>query len=98
MELQNNGSNTIIDVYALVTAAPFVCDGASYALLALEDISELIKLRSTLPICASCKKIRNDENYWETVEKYFSTHLDVEFSHSICPECRASLYPETKKE
>ena len=98
MELQNNGSNTIIDVYALVTAAPFVCEGASYALLALENISELIKLRSTLPICASCKKIRNDENNWETVEKYFSTHLDVEFSHSICPECRASLYPATKKE
>ena len=93
MELQGS-DDLLTEVYVLVTAAPFSYEGAAYALLALEDISELIQLRSILPICAGCKKIRNDKNYWETVEKYFTDHLDVEFSHSICPDCRASLYPE----
>ena len=97
MELQGS-DNLITEVYVLVTAAPFAYEGKSFALLALEDISELIQLRSILPICAGCKKIRNDENYWETIEKYFTTHLDVEFSHSLCPECRATLYPGLKKE
>jgi PAS domain-containing protein len=96
MELQ--GSDELItEVYVLVTAAPFDYEGQSYALLALENISELIALQSILPICAGCKKIRADGNYWETVEKYFATHLDVEFSHSLCPECRTALYPEIKK-
>ena len=96
MELQGS-DNLITEVNLLVTAAPFTWEGRSFSLLILEDISELIQLRSILPICAGCKKIRGDGDYWETVEKYFSTHLDVEFSHSLCPECRASLYPETMK-
>jgi PAS domain-containing protein len=96
MELEA-GDGLITEVYVLVTAASFDYEGKSFALLALEDISELIQLRSILPICAGCKKIRNDGNYWETVEKYFTDHLDVEFSHSLCPDCRSSLYPETKK-
>jgi PAS domain-containing protein len=97
MELQGS-DDLITEVYVLVTAAPFDYEGKSFALLALEDISELIQLRSILPICAGCKKIRGDGDYWETVEKYFSTHLDVEFSHSLCPECRTTLYPSLKKE
>ena len=51
------------------------------------------QLSGMLPICASCKKIRNDKGYWEQIEAYFQDHSEVEFSHSICPECTEKLYP-----
>jgi hypothetical protein len=50
-------------------------------------------LEGFLPICASCKRIRT-ETQWEQVEAYISRHTLVQFSHSICPECRQKLYPE----
>lgn len=65
-------------------------------LVILEDINELIQLRSFLPICASCKKIRNDENFWEEVETYISRNVDVDFTHSLCEECEERLYPDVR--
>jgi len=53
-------------------------------------------LKGLLPICASCKKIRDDKGYWEGVESYIKKHTDVEFSHGLCPECITRLYPEYK--
>lgn len=54
----------------------------------LEDALSRVKhLRGLLPICAYCKKIRNDRNYWEQVESYISEHTEAQFSHSICPYC-----------
>lgn len=61
--------------------------------MALEDISELLALRSLLPICANCKKIRDDQNYWQDVESYFRKYLGLDFSHGICPQCASKLYP-----
>lgn len=62
--------------------------------LALEAALQQVKtLQGMLPICASCKKIRDDTGYWHQVETYISQHAAVEFSHSICPECRTRLYP-----
>ncbi len=46
------------------------------------------------PICASCKKIRDDQGYWQQVEVYIRDHSDAEFSHGICPDCMAELYPK----
>lgn len=89
--------DVVKEVNLLVTTAPFKYEGKNFALLILEDVSELIQLRSIIPICANCKKIRNDENFFETVETYFETHLNVDFSHTICKECRKILYPETVK-
>jgi hypothetical protein len=61
--------------------------------VALEAALQQVKtLRGLLPICASCKKIRDDAGYWHGVESYISQHVAVEFSHSICPECRTKLY------
>jgi PAS domain S-box-containing protein len=57
-------------------------------------LSQIRKLSGMLPICASCKKIRDDKGYWQQVEAYISTHSDVQFSHSVCPECARKLYPE----
>ena len=46
-----------------------------------------------IPICASCKKIRDDEGYWNQIESYITKHSEAEFSHSICPQCEKKLYP-----
>jgi len=57
-------------------------------------ISEVKKLSGMLPICASCKKIRDDKGYWNQIESYIGAHAEVEFSHGLCPECAKKLYPE----
>lgn len=62
-----------------------------------EEIATRKQLSGMLPICASCKNIRNDKGYWEKLESYFKDHSMVEFSHSICPECAKKLYPEIYK-
>lgn len=58
-----------------------------------EALAQVKRLGGLLPICASCKKIRDDDGYWHQVEVYIRDHSDADFSHSICPECRAALYP-----
>lgn len=61
----------------------------------LEDkIRQIQTLHGILPICSFCKRIRNDEGYWEQVEKYIKTHHGTDLTHSICPECAKTHYPE----
>ncbi len=55
--------------------------------------AEIKTLKGILPICANCKKIRDDKGYWSQVESYIKEYSEAEFSHSICPECAAKLYP-----
>jgi PAS domain S-box-containing protein len=57
-------------------------------------ISEIKTLSGLLPICASCKKIRDDRGYWNQIEVFIRDHSDAEFSHGICPDCIQQLYPE----
>ena len=59
-------------------------------------LSEIKTLQGFLPICASCKKIRNDEGYWQQIEQYIQERSDAQFSHGICPECAKKLYPDFK--
>ncbi len=59
-----------------------------------EAISNVKTLSGLLPICASCKKIRDDKGYWTQIEAYIKNHSEADFSHSICPECAKRLYPE----
>ena len=54
-------------------------------------------LGTFLPICAHCKKIREDNNSWTSIEEYISDHTETDFTHSICPECLRKLYPEYYK-
>lgn len=64
----------------------------------LERATDEIKhLSGLLPICSQCKKIRDDAGYWQQVEVYVRDHSEANFSHSICPDCIALLYPEIKK-
>ncbi len=51
-------------------------------------------LSGLLPICANCKKIRDDEGYWHQVEVYVQNHSEAEFTHGLCPECAKKLYPD----
>ncbi len=54
----------------------------------LEDaLANVKQLQGILPICSHCKKVRDDQNYWQQVEAYISTHTDAQFSHGICPDC-----------
>ncbi len=46
-----------------------------------------------LPICANCKKIRDDRGYWNQIELYIREHTDADFSHGVCPDCARELYP-----
>lgn len=62
---------------------------------ALDDIKTL---KGILPICASCKKIRNDRGYWDQIESYIREHTEAEFSHGLCPECMKKLYPDFSDE
>lgn len=72
----------------------------SQLILAYEDALNNIKtLKGLVPICASCKKIRDDKGFWNQIEVYISKHSDAEFSHGICPDCAKKLYPDfVKKE
>jgi DNA-binding response OmpR family regulator len=57
-------------------------------------LAEIRTLRGLIPICPSCKKIRDDEGFWNQLEVYIGKHTDAVFSHGICPECAEELYPE----
>ena len=61
-------------------------------------LSEVKKLSGFLPICSSCKKIRDDKGYWSEVERYIGEHSEAQFSHGICPDCMRKLYPEIADE
>jgi len=61
-------------------------------------LAEVRTLSGLLPICANCKKIRDDSGYWHSVEAYVVSHSQAEFTHSICPECAQELYPEYTNE
>ncbi len=62
--------------------------------LVVARTAEIKRLHGILPICANCKKIRTDDGAWQGLEEYISQHTDAEFSHGICVDCMAELYPE----
>lgn len=57
-------------------------------------LDEIKTLKGLVPICANCKKIRDDDGFWQEVEHYVAAHTEAEFSHGICPTCMKKLYPE----
>jgi PAS domain S-box-containing protein len=62
-----------------------------------ETLSRVKTLSGLLPICASCKKVRDDHGYWQKLEIFVHEHSEAEFSHSICPDCMETLYPQFVK-
>ncbi len=57
-------------------------------------LAEVRTLRGFIPICSSCKKIRDDKGFWSQIEVYLSERSDAQFSHGICPDCAQRLYPD----
>ncbi len=97
--LAPDGSTIWIDL----TVSPMwkIGDPPTFHIAVIEDITkrklmetEVRTLSGLLPICASCKNIRDDKGYWNQIESYIHKHSEAEFSHSICPECAKKLYPD----
>ena len=99
-------------VFEQVIASPIFNDhgDVDFIVEELNNITELIQskeivdhlkkdvktLQGLLPICAKCKKIRDDNGYWSKIESYITDHLDVQFSHGLCKKCSEELYGEEK--
>jgi hypothetical protein len=76
----------------LISASPLPAAGQDAVLLIVEDITEISRLKGIVPICSRCKRIRNEAEYWEEVDKYFNDHIGVDFSHGLCPVCLEQIY------
>lgn len=59
-----------------------------------QALDQVKQLSGFLPICTSCKKIRDDRGYWKQIEAYIREHSEAQFSHSLCPDCLKKLYPD----
>ena len=72
--------------------------GARTCIVPDAALAEVKELQTILPICMYCRKIRDDENYWHSVEAYIAHHTNTKFSHGICPSCyRTVVEPQFKK-
>jgi PAS domain S-box-containing protein len=87
-----------------VQGKQFTYKGRSVRVSAIRDLSrekaaeeEIRALRGILPICSFCKKVRDDEGYWQQVDTYIDKHSEADISHSTCPECAKTHYPELYK-
>jgi len=90
-----NLAMTMAPVLALVISNSRNFNEKEQLILKLQDaLSKVKTLSGLLPICASCKKIRDDEGYWNRIEAYIGKHADVQFTHGMCPDCARKLYPD----
>jgi len=108
----NGESRGVLEVYFLEEKPeneeePFLKEERSLINVVAERCGEIIQgieaeqkvrlLSGLLPICSHCKKIRDDQGYWNQMEVYIRDHSEAEFSHSLCPDCIKKLYPEEAK-
>lgn len=63
-----------------------------------DALAQISTLHGLLPICANCKKVREDDGYWTQIESYLGKHAGSEFTHGICPECAEELYANVEDE
>ncbi len=63
-----------------------------------EQMDEIMTLRGIIPVCATCKRIKNDAGDWESLESYILEHSEAQFSHGICSECLIEQYPDMEEE
>ena len=89
-------SNSFHMAYFLVTSSPVNYQEQHLILISLEDITEITKLGGIIPICSSCKRIRDSHGIWNNTEEFIQKHSEAQFSHSICSDCAKKLYPDIK--
>jgi len=89
----------IVESFQDITKRKFTEDAKEELIIGLQKAQEEVNLLSgLLPICATCKNIRDDKGYWNKIESYISHHSKVEFSHGICPDCAQKFYPDLYNE
>jgi len=92
------GSRTLVSVVRDITARCRIEEEREKLIVELKEALTKVKtLSGFLPICSSCKKIRDDQGYWQQIEAYIRDHSEADFSHGICPDCAKKLYPEFVK-
>ncbi len=95
-----NAAGGVIGVSAIERDITTVKREEDERLKLIEELTEALRniktLRGLLPICASCKKIRDDQGYWQKVESYICEHTNAAFTHGLCPDCLEQLYPDHK--
>ena len=79
---------------ALFESVIITAIGSTIIYMTVKVFQQMASLEGVLPVCASCKRIRDDKGNWTQIEAYIRDRSEAEFSHSICPECREKLYPE----
>jgi len=95
VEIRNR--KCLIESFVEITELKRAQRGREMLIKELQDkIAQIKTLSGLLPICSVCKKVRDDNGYWDQIEGYISKHSDLDFSHSICPDCARKLYPEMK--
>lgn len=77
----------------LLSASPLRDEDGDGALVCLQDVSALHRLRGLLPICSGCKKIRREDEAWEALEAFIENHSHAHFTHGLCPDCLDRFYP-----
>ncbi len=90
-----NNPTAVIEISRDITDLKLIEEERDKLIKKLQDALEnASNLRGLLPICSSCKKVRDDDGYWHQVEVYIRDHSDADFSHSICPDCKKTLYSD----
>jgi len=82
----------------LIRAIRYALERERLILELREVLAHVKTLSGLLPICAGCKKIRDDKGYWSQVESYIARHSEATFTHSLCPDCMQKLYPDISSE
>ena len=96
--IELSGEAAIISVCKDITERNRAAFERENLITQLEDSLSKVKLLSgMLPICASCKKIRDDQGYWLQIESYIQERSEAEFTHGLCPDCADKLYPQFYK-
>jgi len=94
MKFQRVAASGMREFDFLITTSA-IPGNSGLVLIMVEDVSEFTALKSLIPICMKCKRVRTDDQYWQDLETYFHLFVGVDFSHGICPVCRELHYPET---
>ncbi|MFP4054607.1 MAG: PAS domain-containing protein [Phycisphaerae bacterium] len=84
------------DVHLMITAAPLP-DSKGLAMLMIENVSHLINLASLVPVCMCCGQVRVEGGAdWQPIQDYLREHIDIDFSHGLCPDCSEKIYPRAR--
>ena len=87
-----------LDTGVLIRAIRYSVERQALMLKLQKALDEVKALKELIPICSGCKKIRDDQGYWRSVEQYLLEHAGVQFSHGLCPDCVRRLYPDMADE